>query len=127
MLEDIHSRLTSVIIENLDYKDLIPRYDRPGTLFYCDPPYYECESDYGKNAFSRDEFPKMAEILRTITGKFILSINDHPEIRRIFGGFLMRDVEVIYTIGGTDNATPFGELIISNFDLADFEQKNLFS
>lgn len=32
-------RLRSVQIENLDYKDLIKKYDRPETLFYLDPPY----------------------------------------------------------------------------------------
>ncbi|TXH12908.1 MAG: DNA adenine methylase [Hyphomicrobiaceae bacterium] len=126
LLEEVHSRLTSVVIENLDYKDFIARYDREGALFYLDPPYYECETDYGKDAFSRDEFPLMAEILKNIQGRFILSINDHPDIRGIFSGFLFKEVEVQYSVGGGEKVGRFGELIISNFDLTEFEDKDLF-
>lgn len=127
MLEEVHSRLTSVVIENLDYKDFISRYDREGTLFYLDPPYYYCEADYGADAFSRDEFPKMAEILRALSGRFILSINDHPDVRRIFGGFYFREEKVLYSVGGGDHGGRFGELIISNFDLSEYTPKDLFS
>ena len=39
MLEDLHEHLSEVVIECLPYADVIKRYDRPGTLFYLDPPY----------------------------------------------------------------------------------------
>jgi DNA adenine methylase len=52
MLEDVHERLAGVLIERLPYADCIKRYDsRPGTLFYCDPPYWGCTDDYGKDIF----------------------------------------------------------------------------
>lgn len=35
------NRLRGVIIENLDYRELIKRYDKTDTLFYFDPPYIE--------------------------------------------------------------------------------------
>jgi hypothetical protein len=38
MLEDLHERISGVIIECLPYQDFIARYDRPETLFYLDPP-----------------------------------------------------------------------------------------
>lgn len=44
----------------------------------------------------------------------MLSINDHPEVRRIFAGFQMEEVTARYTIGGTAKAKDAGELIISN-------------
>lgn len=40
MLEQVHERLSGVVIERMQYLDFITRYDRPGTLFYLDPPYW---------------------------------------------------------------------------------------
>lgn len=112
MLEELHERLSGVVIECLPYQDFIPRYDRPETLFYLDPPYYGCENDYGRDIFTRADFERLAEILAGIKGRFILSLNDHPEVRRIFAGFRIDAVQVTYSIGhrGTTKA---GEVIIS--------------
>ena len=63
ILEEIYERLTPVTIENLDWADLIARYDRPDTLFYLDPPYWGCETDYGKAVFAQDDFARLAEQL----------------------------------------------------------------
>lgn len=117
MLEDVHERLAGVVIENLDYKDFIQRYDRDGTLFYLDPPYYGCENDYGRNMFSRAEFDLMADLLNGIKGTFILSLNDRPEVRKIFHGFHQLSVSTTYTIAGSDKAKKVGELLISNVKL----------
>jgi DNA adenine methylase len=114
MLEAVHERLTAVTIERLPWLDFIKRYDRPGTLFYLDPPYFGCETDYGRDMFGRSDFEAMAAALRSIEGRFILSLNDHPEVRRIFAGFAMEEVGVRYTIGGVAKASVAGELIISN-------------
>ncbi len=38
-------RLQTVVIENKDFEKLIAQYDRPNTIFYLDPPYFETE-DY---------------------------------------------------------------------------------
>ena len=48
MLEAVHERLDGVVIECLPYAEFITRYDKLATLFYLDPPYWECENDYGK-------------------------------------------------------------------------------
>lgn len=37
-LEPVHARLRTVIIENLDWRDCIDRYDLPKTVMYVDPP-----------------------------------------------------------------------------------------
>lgn len=114
MIEAVHERLAGVIIERLPWSDFITRYDRPGTLFYLDPPYYGCETDYGRDMFRREEFEAMAEQLRGMRGRFILSLNDHPEVRRIFDGFMIDGEQVLYTIGGMNKAKLTGEVIISN-------------
>lgn len=114
MLEAIHERIAPVTIERLPWSDFIARYDRPGTLFYLDPPYYGNERDYGDGMFQRSEFEAMAGQLAGLQGRFILSLNDHPDVRSIFAGFAQIQEDVRYTVSGSARATLAGELIITN-------------
>lgn len=114
MLEALHERLASATIERLPWAKFVERYDRAGTLFYLDPPYFGCEGDYGPGMFERSDFEAMAAQLRQIKGRFLLSINDKPEVRQIFDGFAIEAVSCRYTVGGVAKAGNFGELIISN-------------
>jgi DNA adenine methylase len=116
MLADIHERLADVTIEQLDFGDFIRRYDRAGMLFYLDPPYFGSEDDYGKEAFSRADFDRLAAQLASIKGRFILSINDTPTVRHIFAAFRWTEVRTIYTLA-RKAANDVGELVISNFEL----------
>ena len=111
MLEDVHERLCGVDIERLPYADLIARYDGPGTLFYLDPPYHGNEEDYGKGVFSAADFERLSGLLGAIEGRFIMSINDTPEIRELFARFTIEAVGVNYRLSG--KVTPARELIIS--------------
>jgi DNA adenine methylase len=111
LLEDVHERLAGVVIENLDWLDFVDRYDRPGTLFYLDPPYFGSEGDYGKALFGRDQFGVMATRLTALKGRFILSINDVEEIRDLFSGCQIRSVELTYTVAG-GRGTTAREIII---------------
>lgn len=116
MLEDVHERLSHVIIENLDYKECIRRFDRQGTLFYLDPPYYGNEQDYGQSLFSREEFSQMATLLKDIKGKFILSLNNHPEVVKMFSAFYQQEVSTTYSASKSDPKR-IRELLISNVRL----------
>ena len=100
LLDDIYDRLAGVTIENLDWLAFIDRYDRPETLFYLDPPYHGSEGDYGRDLFGREQFELMADRLRSLKGRFILSINDVPEMREVFGGFTVEDADLRYSLGG---------------------------
>jgi DNA adenine methylase len=115
MLADIHERLAGVVIEQLTYSDFIRRYDRAGALFYLDPPYWGCETDYGQDVFSRDDFAQLADQLAGIEGKFLLSINATQGARDTFARFHVAEVPTTYTIGA--QAKPVAELIVSNFPL----------
>lgn len=111
-LEAAHERLNDVLIECLDFGDCIERYDsRPGTLFYCDPPYWGHEDDYGRDMFSEADFERLRDLLAGLQGRFILSLNDRPEVREMFGCFKMDEVTLNYRASG--KATPARELIIS--------------
>ena len=114
VLEDVYERLTRVVIECLPWQDVIDRYDTDDTLFYLDPPYYGTESYY-KAHFGRGEFTEMADRLRNLKGRFILSLNDCPEVREIFSNFDVEKVDVTYSLSKkVDARGRRGELLISN-------------
>ena len=115
-LSAAHIRMSRTYIENMPYEKLIKRFDRPGTFFYIDPPYYGCENDYGKGLFSRDDFGTLNELLRGIEGRFILSINNTPEIRKIFKGFKVEPVRTSYSAGTAHRKSKkVTELLIRNY------------
>jgi DNA adenine methylase len=86
---------------------------------YLDPPYWGCENDYGKAMFGQDDIARMAGFLARIKGRFILSINDVPEVRALFAGFQIAEVDVTYTVGRQPTARGARpELLICNFALS---------
>ena len=111
MLEDLHVRMAGVVIECLPWQEFMARYDRDDVLFYLDPPYWGSEDDYGAELFGREQFALMAEVLASLKGRFILSINDTPGVRETFQGFEVEAVDTTYTISG--QAQRAGELIIT--------------
>ncbi|WP_417415370.1 DNA adenine methylase [Hoeflea sp.] len=115
ILEKVHERMARVVIENLPWQKFIDKYDKIDTLFYLDPPYWGCEDIYGKDMFDRDQFSQLAHCLRTIKGRFILSINDVPDIRQVFSGFSFQQVSLSYSISG-GKGMDARELIVSGRD-----------
>jgi DNA adenine methylase len=114
-LSSAHLRLSEVYVENLHYAELIKRYDREKTFFYIDPPYWNCEDYYGKNIFSKDDFQALSDQLFGIKGKFLLSLNDTPEVREIFSRFIIEPVSVRYSCGTTKTVAK--EVLIRNYEL----------
>ena len=113
-LSQAHLRLARTTIEHLPWVECIRRYDRPHTLFYCDPPYWGTEG-YGVG-FDLEQYDHMAELARTIHGKMVISVNDIPEMRRAFAGLTIDTADIRYSVGGSGRARErSGELIITNF------------
>ena len=114
-LSAAHLRLAGgTYVEQLDWAACIDRYDRPHTLFYADPPYWETEG-YGV-PFPWQQYESMAEKLKKIKGKAVVSINDHPAIRECFKDFDMESLTLDYTVGGGANRVERGELVIYSWD-----------
>lgn len=110
MLEAAHERLAGVYIECLPWQSFIQRYDRPHALFMVDPPYYGTEDYYGP-LFRREEFEELGAVLRGLQGRFILTLNDVPEVREIFSWARIETVSLNYTVSG--KATAAREVIIT--------------
>jgi DNA adenine methylase len=114
ILEAAHERLAGVIIERLPWADLLARYDRPETLFYLDPPYWGCETDYGAGIFAPADFERLADHLARLRGHWLLSLNDVPPVRALFRRFHLEPVQVSYTIGAhAGSRVRRGELFIT--------------
>jgi DNA adenine methylase len=96
-LSAAHLRLHRVVIENLPWQQCIARYDRPGTLFFLDPPYWQVEG-YGTE-FGLDQYEELAQTIVCLKGDAILTINDHPDMRRLFDRFDGKTVPIRYTLG----------------------------
>lgn len=114
-LSAAHLRLAGTYVERLDWRECLKRYDRPHTFFYLDPPYWQTEG-YGV-PFPFSEYQAMAEAMRNLKGKALLSINDHPDIRSCFTGMHMEGVEIGYQVGGGAPAAR-KELVVWSWDQA---------
>lgn len=112
-LSAAHLRLANVVIEHLPWHECVQRYDRTETLFYLDPPYWETEG-YSVE-FPFQEYERMARLMRSIQGRAVVSINDHPAIREVFDGFDMIPLQIRYSIGREGRDAPAGELIIKSW------------
>jgi DNA adenine methylase len=101
-LSDAHLRLSRVVIEQLPWQACMTRYDRPETLFFLDPPYWQTEG-YSV-PFGFEQYEQLAEVMAGLKGSAILTINDHPDMRRVFGRFKSKTVPIRYTVGGGKGA-----------------------
>ena len=117
MVNQCHKRLNGVFIENLNFSECLTRYDRPHTVFYCDPPYLETGGYKAK--FGSTQHEQLAAQLRKIKGKFLLSINDHAKIRKLYKGMSRIKVNVRYTVSRdkSKKAQERSELVIANYPL----------
>jgi len=110
-LEICHHRLIHTTIESLPWDNCVQRYDRPKTVFYCDPPYWQT-AGYGME-FGWEQYERLAELSKTIQGKMIISINDHPDIRELFKHMEVTEVKHLYTVGGGGKEQKCVELVLS--------------
>jgi DNA adenine methylase len=112
-LSQAHLRLARCYIEHLDWQRCIEKYDRPQTLFFCDPPYWQTEG-YGIE-FGIEQYQSLAQIMKTAQGRILVTINDHPEMRKIFEGFTTKIVDINYTVGGPGKGKSSKEMIVMNW------------
>lgn len=112
-LQEASKRLNRVVIEHLDFGQLIKTYDRPGALFYLDPPYYNAEHYY-PDRFQPEDHTRLKTVLDHIKGRFVLSYNDCPEIRELYGGYTMIEVDRMDNLV-MSRSRRYKELIIKNF------------
>jgi DNA adenine methylase len=70
--------------ENMDFQQVIEKYDSPTTYFYADPPYYKTEDYYANHEFGIETHERLANCLKSIKGQFSLSYYDFPQLSEWF-------------------------------------------
>lgn len=114
ILENIKDRLRNTYVENLSFEKIIDKYDREYSFFFVDPPYWET-TGYG-NEFGKKEHLLLREKLINLKGKFLLTINDHSQVREWYKDFNIKEVEVNYSVSKEAKARgKYKELIITNY------------
>jgi len=114
-LMDLNRRLDRVNVENLPWQDCIERYDSEETCFYLDPPYVGGDQRvYGDLGFDDVDHEALREMLGCVDGKWVLSYDDHPMIRDLYGDCHIVEVSRKRGIGNNHKTLRkrFDELII---------------
>lgn len=117
-IADYKKRLRHATLTNESYDTTFRKHDGTDTFFFLDPPYEKSVGlDYaeGSEAFN---FAKFAEDVRSLKGKFLLTINNSPAIRKLFKGLKLYP----YVVKGHHSKSAIGkedrkELLITNYDL----------
>lgn len=73
-------------VENMDFQEVIEKYDGEKTYIYADPPYYIVGegSYYSNHDFGREDHERLANCLKNIQGKFSLSYYDFELLHEWF-------------------------------------------
>ena len=71
-------------VENMDFAEVIKKYDSPNTYFYVDPPYWKTENYYSNHDFDRQDHERLSNSLISMEGKFSLSYYDFELLHEWF-------------------------------------------
>jgi DNA adenine methylase len=70
--------------ENLDFGEVIEKYDSEKSYIYLDPPYYKTENYYSNHDFDNNDHERLANVLQNVKGKFALSYYYFPQLEEWF-------------------------------------------
>lgn len=114
-LPQYQERLKSTKLHNEDWEKVVRQYDASDTFFYFDPPYH----GYPHHLYlhDSDQLERLAQVLSSIKGKWLLSYDDHEDVKNAFKGFNILPVSNRYTLekGGNDKLVT--ELLIANYPI----------
>ncbi len=114
-LKQIHERLQGVAVECNDYRKVLETWDDPETFIFLDPPYLGT-TGYRQGFTQRDHL-ELRKSLEGLQGHWLLTINDHPHIRKLYRGFNLRETGTPLNAEKLGKNQPRGQLrqlIITN-------------
>ncbi|PAF15934.1 DNA adenine methylase [Terribacillus saccharophilus] len=115
MIDQFSRRMRGVMIERLDFRDIIEKYDAPDALFYIDPPYVGREKYYA-GEFSKKDHEDLARLLQNIKGKAIVSYYEDPMISELYSDWHRESFTAYRQVVGFGKETKSTELLLMNFE-----------
>ncbi len=126
-LRRLHSRLARVMIERLDYRECIRKYDGPETFFYLDPPYLKSmekhKSEYAiSGSWSYDDYRELKRVLDGVEGKWLMNHAENDFIEDLFNEYYILKVKVVrstQTKRHGEKREYYTEMLIANYPLLE--------
>jgi DNA adenine methylase len=107
-------RFDKVAVENLEWQRCLALYDGPRTCFFVDPPYIGGKQKAYKS-WTMLEFTELETTLSNLKGRWILTCNDAPELRKLFKGYRIKPVDRAMGICKRSEQKRYAELIITSW------------
>lgn len=115
-LNEVGEMVKGWIIENLDYKTCIARFDSASTVFYCDMPYYRPgKRDYYQDSFTLDDHKALAELLRNIEGRALVSHYKDNTISELYEGWNCFEYESFKGASNNNSKPKTTEVVFTNY------------
>ena len=89
----------------MDAIDLVKKIEQKAkdskSIFYFDPPYYLKGESLYMNHYEKDDHIAVGEVIKNIKSvQWIVSYDDHPEIRKIYSNFRRKTHELMHSAHG---------------------------
>lgn len=104
---DLIDRITAIAkakdkisLYNLDAELFLIEIDRRNfrdALSYIDPPYFVKGKRLYDNFYEEGDHSRISELLKTLTTPWMLSYDDHPQIRRIYADHRITEIDLVYS------------------------------
>lgn len=96
----ISKRSSQITLYKLDAEAFLDGIDRAGlknALIYIDPPYYVKGKRLYDNFYEPDDHERISILVRKIKTPWMLSYDDHVEIRRMYSRFRVSEIDLVYS------------------------------
>ncbi len=106
-------RFEGVDVTCMDYQEIIKRVDKKYTFLFCDPPYLNANQRNYTNKFSLNDYEQLKSLLKSFSGKWMLTHETNTEIKDLFSNYYFTDVLTKRTNNHTRKRK---EWLITNYD-----------
>lgn len=97
-IRNIAERKGNITVYNLDFKDFAKYIPNENAFVYLDPPYYEKGKQLYSSYFNKEDHVELEKIIRTIQVKWLLTYDNHEEIKKIYKDYKVETFDINYSV-----------------------------